>query len=236
MTKIRTEKGAIKSSVESLFLIEKAFKSTTDVVNILDALPGCIHLNSTTDITDKFSNSGIEEIYQASSEEIHERGIEIMQKCIHPDEYEFIPPLIFNFIQKSDLKGTLNLFQRIRSRIDREDCKWFFTSTKVLSSNPENLISISHFVDLVVTSNKVNKLLDDHIFLRKNLSKFLSLTNREREILAALAEGQTAPQIAEQKFISLNMVKTHRQRIKEKLGVKTYKELHQYAFHFDLLG
>ena len=45
------------------------------------------------------------------------------------------------------------------------------------------------------------------------------LTEREREILARMAEGKSAPQIAEELFLSPATVKTHQRNVYEKLGV-----------------
>ena len=45
------------------------------------------------------------------------------------------------------------------------------------------------------------------------------LTEREREILASMAEGKSAPQIAEALFLSPATVKTHQRNVYEKLGV-----------------
>lgn len=45
------------------------------------------------------------------------------------------------------------------------------------------------------------------------------LTEREREVLVLLAEGQSAPQIAGALFLSVSTVKTHQHRLYEKLGV-----------------
>ncbi|MBI3925127.1 MAG: response regulator [Armatimonadetes bacterium] len=48
-----------------------------------------------------------------------------------------------------------------------------------------------------------------------------SLTEREREVLELLAQGDTNPVIAEKLFISTNTVKRHLKAIFEKLGVRT---------------
>jgi two-component system response regulator NreC len=55
------------------------------------------------------------------------------------------------------------------------------------------------------------------------------LTNREREVLKATAEGYTNNEIAEQLVISPKTVDTYRQRIMEKLNLHHRSELIRYA-------
>jgi two-component system nitrate/nitrite response regulator NarL len=45
------------------------------------------------------------------------------------------------------------------------------------------------------------------------------LTDRERDVLARMAEGKSAPQVAEDLYLSPATVKTHQRNIYEKLGV-----------------
>ena len=45
------------------------------------------------------------------------------------------------------------------------------------------------------------------------------LTEREREVLALMADGRSGPQIADELIIALPTVKTHQARLYEKLGV-----------------
>lgn len=60
----------------------------------------------------------------------------------------------------------------------------------------------------------------------------LTLTPREREILAALLTGATNARVAAQCGISLPTVKHHLQHIFDKTGVSTRLELAMYArFH-----
>lgn len=51
-----------------------------------------------------------------------------------------------------------------------------------------------------------------------------SLTAREREVLACLSSGMHSKDIAEQLFVSVNTVRTHRRRILAKLGVHSALE------------
>jgi DNA-binding NarL/FixJ family response regulator len=55
------------------------------------------------------------------------------------------------------------------------------------------------------------------------------LTDREVEIIRALADGQTSDQIATELFISEHTVRTHRKNILKKLDLHNSSELVQYA-------
>ena len=62
------------------------------------------------------------------------------------------------------------------------------------------------------------------------------LTAREREVLERIARGLTNRQIAEQLFVSLNTVETHRRHLLEKLGVHSRAGLVAQALERGLLG
>ncbi|MFY9153312.1 MAG: LuxR C-terminal-related transcriptional regulator [Prolixibacteraceae bacterium] len=61
------------------------------------------------------------------------------------------------------------------------------------------------------------------------------LSFREQKILQLLAKGLISKQIADQLFISVNTVNTHRQRIIEKLEVSNTAEAVQYAGRMGLI-
>jgi DNA-binding CsgD family transcriptional regulator len=55
------------------------------------------------------------------------------------------------------------------------------------------------------------------------------LSDREREIVALLAGGATDAQIAERLFLSINTVRSHLERIRDKTGARRRAELVRYA-------
>ena len=61
------------------------------------------------------------------------------------------------------------------------------------------------------------------------------LTDREVEVLRLIALGHTNSEIAEQLYLSVRTVETHRARIQQKLGVSTRAELVRYALDNDLI-
>jgi two-component system, NarL family, response regulator NreC len=62
------------------------------------------------------------------------------------------------------------------------------------------------------------------------------LTAREREVLECIARGLTNRQIAEELFVSVNTVETHRRHLLEKLGVHSRAGLVAQALARGLLG
>ena len=64
---------------------------------------------------------------------------------------------------------------------------------------------------------------------RHALAGAAGLSEREREILVAVARGLTNREIADQYFISIHTVISHRKNITRKTGIKTIAGLTVYA-------
>lgn len=83
------------------------------------------------------------------------------------------------------------------------------------------------YLSSALTKNLVNEYRS---IKSKNIDSYHSLlTEREREILQLLAEGQSTKQIAADLFISIKTVSTHRQHIMEKLNMTTIQDLVKFA-------
>jgi two-component system response regulator NreC len=61
------------------------------------------------------------------------------------------------------------------------------------------------------------------------------LTEREAEILGLIALGHTNAEIAEQLFLSVRTVESHRAHIQQKLRLTTRAELVKYALRHGLV-
>jgi DNA-binding NarL/FixJ family response regulator len=61
------------------------------------------------------------------------------------------------------------------------------------------------------------------------------LSDRELEVFRLLGQGHNARQIAQQMYLSVSTVETHRSRIKEKLGANSLGEVMKHAFHWSIL-
>lgn len=83
--------------------------------------------------------------------------------------------------------------------------------------------------------NKAERFLGENEFYKKNVHRFHSLRKREMEILKLVAQGKSSPEIAEECFISVETVNTHRKIIKQKLDIKNNYGFTEYAQAFDLI-
>ncbi len=67
-------------------------------------------------------------------------------------------------------------------------------------------------------------------------ARYDGLSERERQVLTLIAEGKTSQQIAEELFLSVNTVQTHRAHIMEKLHLHNRTELIRYALRRGLIA
>lgn len=83
-------------------------------------------------------------------------------------------------------------------------------------------------IDMLKTESDFSINREKVDFLK--LSKFETLSTREKEIALLVGEGLTNQEIGDMLFISAETVKTHRKNMKSKLSIKTNKDF----FHFTL--
>jgi two-component system invasion response regulator UvrY len=94
---------------------------------------------------------------------------------------------------------------------------------------PEELITA---VQRILTGRKyITPEIAEKLLMQSEINKNLHevLSNREFEIFKMLALGKTTTQIADELFLALTTVSTHRHRIMEKLGLRTNSDLTRYA-------
>jgi two-component system response regulator NreC len=67
-------------------------------------------------------------------------------------------------------------------------------------------------------------------------ARYDGLSERERQVLTLVAEGRTSQQVADELFLSINTVQTHRAHIMEKLNLQNRAELIRYALRKGLIA
>ncbi len=88
-------------------------------------------------------------------------------------------------------------------------------------------ISLSIYDDLNLLTEKINELLNSSV--EEKNSEAETLSQREREIIVCVVKGMTNKTIAEQLFLSIHTVITHRRNIARKLQIHSPAGLTIYA-------
>ena len=100
--------------------------------------------------------------------------------------------------------------------------------------------------DLQDLSGAIDQILEGHSFLSSSISSavdesgnvtdlYESLTNREREVLQLVAEGNSAVEIKNILFISARTAEKHRANLMKKLGLRSHAEVIRYALQRGLI-
>lgn len=205
-----------------------------------DDLPGVVILHDLRDWSVVWmSNRGLEQL-QVSLEEI--TGFtctEYHARFFNEEDAKDYVPKLFEMTQKNNLDEIITFFQQVRLH-SNSDWTWHMSSCKLLAhdsdGNPLLSITIAFPIDAMNRMTaKASRLLEENNFLRRNFNLYTRLSKREREVLKLLALGKSSLEAAEEFFISLHTVETHRKNIKQKLNTNSYYELSQYARAFDLI-
>ena len=72
--------------------------------------------------------------------------------------------------------------------------------------------------------------------VQEDNKKLSDLTRRELEVLTLIASGRTTKEVADELFISVKTVETHKSNILDKLGLRNIAELVKYAIKNKLIS
>ena len=100
-------------------------------------------------------------------------------------------------------------------------------------ANPDELVQAVRVVgngEMYIYPTMVGHLVRDYLDkIKDNAETGIVLSPREKEILNLLAKGYSSKEIADQLIISPSTVHTHRSNLMTKLGLKTRRELTEFA-------
>lgn len=110
---------------------------------------------------------------------------------------------------------------------------WYISNSKLYGEN--SIISMTNALDYLRDFRyRLGKMLDDSHFLRDNLSKYDTLSARERELVRLLAKDHTIAEAAKKLGITEQTAKTHRKNIYRKLQITNLCELIRYAYVYGM--
>lgn len=206
-------------------LLEKDGMISLDELGEL--IPGFVHLNSLkTHGLEYVSKRGLE-IFGKSNDEIKKGGKEFLLSISDRKSQEIYK--IKNKFLSENRDRTYSHFQRLCYRDRNIPFKLFYTSSKIYKTK-DAIISFSQPLHLLQNDSFLKEIVEERfVFFNKNYYKYQSLTEREREILGMIANGDNNKTIAEKLFISFHTVKTHRKNICYKLDTGKLIELVKFA-------
>lgn len=212
----------------------------SEIAAVADELPGVIIVhNLQKELSVEYISARGEQELGFSLEEIKAMGPAYYTRFFNQEDIADLVPKVIDMIKRNDSNEILSFFQQVRASEDMP-WAWHLSAIKILMHDDEGqpLLSVMIAYPLAplnhVTS-KVDRLLEENNFLRRNYHNFSKLSEREQEVLRLLALGKSAGETAEELFISNATVETHRRNIKAKLETSSFFELTQYARAFDLI-
>lgn len=214
-------------------------KKIAEIDYISHEFPGVVIIHDIKDGSVLYMSERGRAILGVDLEELKAMGTDYYNRFFNPEDAKDYVPKILGLLERNNNDEIMSFFQQVRpSR--QEDYSWYMSTVKIFLRDDEGkpILTITTAFPIDPEHHftaKVQRLLDENLFLRKNYDRFSLLGNREREVLKLMALGKTSPEIAEELFISQATVETHKKNIKQKLNTNSAFELSQYARAFDLI-
>jgi DNA-binding CsgD family transcriptional regulator len=210
-----------------------------EISAIADYYPGVVVvLNDQANQVEYMSARGLHQLGTTVAA-LSAMGMDYYDRYFNPEEaHEYVPKIV-DLLERNDLQYSVSFFQQVRTG-PKQEFKWHLSTARVLAQGqagqPLLIVCFSCPIDPEshVTA-KVQRLLDENNFLRRNTATFALLTTREREVLRYLALGSSSADIAVRLHLSVQTAETHRRNIRQKLNATSAFDLGQYARAFNLI-
>jgi DNA-binding CsgD family transcriptional regulator len=202
-------------------------------------IPGVIIIHLIKDLSVLYISKRGEQYLGLTLEKIQHLGQEYYANYFNKDDLDDYAPKVTAMFQRNNPEDQVSYFQQVRRELDAA-WAWHFSTSRIFMRDADGQPLLSITISLPVdpeqhVTSKLERLLDEYIFYRKNRKLFLSLTVREKEILKLLVLSKSAAEIAEDLVISPYTVETHRKNLRKKLGITSSYELNKFARAFDLI-
>lgn len=237
MYKYTNEKEIIEALERQAFFIEKnLLKNGLNIKDWEHLLPDLVTfaVHKMNDMVPIYYTPNLFELYEISAENFQKNPLLAAKQITFPGDFDKSIKLVNDHLMSEKQDLPVSFIQRLKIA-GKQDFEGVFTVTKEMKGASE-LVSVGFKLShLGVLGNKMHRVFEETLFVRKNYPKFKQLTLREKEIITLLALGYQNGEIAEQLFISKATVEQHRKNLKRKLEIKRFVELIRFAQAFDLI-
>lgn len=224
---------------QQLFSLErKIYKNEFSIDTVGDYLPGNVLVTNLNNFSTEYMNKSGCNILMHSAEELAQLGPEYFQRFFNMDEMKGFTTRYVEMHQQQDSSSIYNFVHRVKP-LNAPFYKWYFASAKLLFEHDQEvsnkmIVIVNEVNTLGSIAKKINSVLEESDWMKKNFSKFCRLTSKEKEIISLLVLGNDTTYISDVLLITKLTVNTHRRNIKHKLEIKTLSELYKFAVAFGL--
>lgn len=210
-----------------------------DVQAMENKIPGVIIIHNIADDSIAYLSERGRRILNVTLEEIRLPHHEYHHLYFNPEDVPNYAQKILDMLDRNDDDEIVTYFQQVRPTNDHPWI-WYSTSCKIFLRDKQGkpLLAIAVAIPIEpqnYITPKLDRLIDENTFLRKNHKVFNTLTKREKEILGYLAVGNTPKEISEKLFLSEATVLTHKRNLRSKLKINATVDLLKFAQAFDLI-
>ena len=163
----------------------------------------------------------------------------------HPDSIILLDYTLFDFSDADNLLIAADRFSASQWILISEDLTTDFIAQVYYSSHNVSILFKDAPINDITAA--IRSAQDGNRFISQRAAEILltqrqkkedgecHLTQTEREILKAIAQGKTTKEIANERFSSIHTINTHRKNIFRKIGVNSAHEAIKYAFRSGLV-
>lgn len=218
---------------------EKITRKIADIAATADQYPGVVIVfNEDVRRVLYMSERGLR-LLGTTQAEITALGEAYYPRYFNPDASPENVAKVMELLTRNNPDYQVALFQEVRSGPGGA-YELYLSNVRILTQDaagaPQLIICVATPIEREshITA-KVQRLLHENDFLRRQAPTYASLTARERDVLRHLALGHSSAEVAAALCISPQTADTHRRNLKQKLAASSTFDLGEYARAFDLI-
>jgi two-component system response regulator NreC len=152
-----------------------------------------------------------------------------------PDHVQQVKQLSGRFLRAPLLILSLFRIENFIFSLIRAGARGHLTGETTREEIIEAIFTLRHGYDFV-SKTISNKVLMDYLNEKGDSRQEQNLSARELEVLKLFAQSMTNSEIAENLFISIRTVETHKNNIMRKLNLRTTVDMVKFALRNNLIG